>query len=236
MVQTLSSLTVAEIVEAEINFLQYFLGAFAAIFPMVNPFSTMPLFLSLTAGMSEASRRRQAMKASILAAVMMLIVLFIGGAVLHFFGISLGALRIAGGLIVAYIGFRMLFPTATPAPTTPQGHVKEESEMDFSFMPLAFPSLVGAGSMAVVMSMTTHVGDIDVAEHKLYAYTVVSAAILAVAAVTWLVLRTSTRLVHFFGDRGLDAMTRVMGLLLVCIGVQFVATGVQNFVQEAPGL
>jgi multiple antibiotic resistance protein len=226
----------AEIVEAEINFLNYFIGAFAAIFPVVNPFSTMPLLLSLTAGMSERARRRQAIKAAVLSGVLMLIVLFAGAAILHFFAISLGALRVAGGMIVAYIGFRMLFPAAASAPPGTAGQVKEGEEPDFSFMPLAFPSLVGAGAMAVVMGMATHVGDIDVARHRAYAHLVVGTAIIAVAMITWVVLRASTRLVHVLGDRGLDAMTRMMGLLLVCIGVQFVATGINNFIQEAAAL
>ena len=229
-------MTLTEIVEAEINFLDYFLGAFAAIFPMVNPFSTMPLLLSLTAGMSEQARRRQATKAAIFAGALMLIVLFAGAAILHFFGISLGALRVAGGMIVVYIGFRMLFTPATPAPPSTLVPDREEQAQDFSFMPLAFPSLAGAGTMAVVMSMTTHVADIDVAHHRAYARLVVGSAVIAVATITWVVLRASTRLVHVLGDRGLDAMTRIMGLLLVCVGVQFVATGVHNFVQEAANI
>ena len=215
-----------------IQFLEHFLGAFAAIFPIVNPFSTMPLFLSLTSGMSAPKQRYQALKASIIAAVMMLVVLYIGAVVLHFFGISIGALRVAGGLIVAYIGFRILFPSATPTPGTAPDSKKDDSDLDFAFMPLAFPSLVGAGTMAVVMSMTTHAGALPDITHRLLSYAAVSLSILLVALVTWLVLRTSTKLLHLLGPRGLDAMTRIMGLLLVCIGVQFVATGIRNFVSE----
>jgi multiple antibiotic resistance protein len=99
-----------------VQIVEHFLGAFAAIFPMVNPFSTMALFLSLASGMSAPEQRYQALKASIIAAVIMLLVLYIGAVILHFFGISIGALRVTGGLIVAYIGFRILFPDATPAP------------------------------------------------------------------------------------------------------------------------
>lgn len=213
--------------------LTHFLAAYAAIFPMVNPFSTMPLFLSLTAGMSAAHRRSQATRASIIATVIMFVVLFLGAAILHFFGISIGALRIAGGLIVAYIGFRMLFPSQTPTPgAAPAAKETDDSQLDFSFMPLAFPSLVGAGTMAVVMSMATHAAALPSAEQKLASYAVISTGILAVALTTWIILRTSTRLVRLLGAHGVDALTRIMGLLLVCIGVQFVATGVKNFINE----
>ncbi len=210
--------------------IEHFVAAFAAIFPMVNPFSTMPLFLSLTARMSADRRKSQATKASILSAIIMLVVLFIGAGIMHFFGISIAALRVAGGLIIAYIGFRMLFPTATPTPGAAPSH--DEAELDFSFMPLAFPSLAGAGTMAVVMSMATHAAASATIRMKLRAYVLISVAILAVTLVTWLILRASTRLTRFLGPQGVDAMTRIMGLLLVCIGVQFVATGVRNFISE----
>ena len=216
-----------------IQFVEHFLGAFAAIFPMVNPFSTMALFLSLTSGMSVPKQRYQALKASIIAAMIMLAVLYIGAVILHFFGISIGALRVTGGLIVAYMGFRILFPNVTPTPgTAAHDSQKDDSDLDFAFMPLAFPSLVGPGAMAVVMSMTTHAGALPDITHRLLSYAAVSLSILLVALVTWLVLRTSTKLLHLLGPRGLSVMTQIMGLLLVCIGVQFVATGIRNFVSE----
>ena len=215
-----------------IQFVEHFLGAFAAIFPMVNPFSTMPLFLSLTSGMPAPKQRDQALKASIIAAAIMLVVLYIGAVILHFFGISIGALRVAGGLIVAYIGFHMLFPSATPTPRIAPDSKKDDLELDFAFMPLAFPSLTGAGTMAVVMSMTTHAGALPDITQRLLSYAAVSLSILSVALVAWLVLRTSTKLLHLLGPRRLDAMNQIMGLLLVCIGVQFVATGIRNFVSD----
>ncbi|MGH8588806.1 MAG: MarC family NAAT transporter [Gammaproteobacteria bacterium] len=215
-----------------IQVVEHFLGAFVAILPMVNPLSTMVLFLSLTSGMSAPKQRYQALKASIIAAVIMLVVLYIGATVLHFFGISIGALRVTGGLIVAYIGLGILFPNATPTPGIAPDSNKDDSDLDFAFMPLAFPSLVGPGAMAVVMSMTTHAGALPDITHRLLSYAAVSLSILLVALVTWLVLRTSTKLLHLLGPRGLDAMTRIMGLLLMCIGVQFVATGIRNFVSE----
>jgi multiple antibiotic resistance protein len=215
-----------------VQFVEHFLGAFAAIFPMVNPFSTMALFLSLTSGMSAPKQRYQALKASIIAAVIMLVVLYIGAVILHFFGISIGALRVTGGLIVAYIGFRILFPDGNPTPGIAPDSNTDDSDLDFAFMPLAFPSLVGPGTMAVVMGMTTHAGALPDITHRLLSYAAVSFSILLVALVTWLVLRISAKLLHLLGPRGLDVMNQIMGLLLVCIGVQFVATGIRNFVSE----
>lgn len=191
---------------------------FGALLPIANPFSTAPVFVAITSRMSQLHRWQQARKAAIYMAIMLLVSLLAGALILEFFGISLGALRIAGGLVIARIGFSMLNPE--PEEKLPEEDQKEAlDKRDIAFTPIAMPMLSGPGSIAVTISMATSVGrPID--------YVAVGIGILIVAFLSWLVLHSSTRIVDFLGSTGVNVLTRLMGLILVCIGVQFIATGI----------
>ena len=202
-----------------------FIAAFAGLFPIVNPFGAVPLFLSLTAELDEAERRRQARLVVRNAVIIMLVSLLLGGVLLEFFGISISALRIAGGLIVAYLGFHMLFPVQASAERNPAA----PGRTDYTLVPLAFPSLTGAGSIAVIMGFSTKIAALPSWDEKAAGYAVVTAAILAVAWLSLLILRASMRVARWLNPHGMDALTRFMGLLLVCIGIQFVADGIRSF-------
>ncbi|MEI6560637.1 MAG: MarC family NAAT transporter [Verrucomicrobiota bacterium] len=205
-----------------------FLAAFAGLFPIVNPFGAVPLFLSLTAELGEAERRRQAALVVRNAIVIMLVSLLLGGVLLEFFGISISALRIAGGLIVAYLGFHMLFPGQSSAPVK---NPHAAGKTDYTLIPLAFPSLTGAGSIAVIMGFSTKITTLPNWGEKATGYAVVALAILSVAWLSLLILRASMRVARWLNPHGMDALTRFMGLVLVCIGVQFVADGIRSFGQ-----
>ncbi len=199
----------------------YFVITFVSLFPVMNPFSTVPLFLALTAGASEAERRGHAAAVSRNAFFVMVATLLLGGAVLEFMGISLAALRIAGGLVVAYLGFRMLFPPETPSPETAPRPVRKD---DPTFIPLAFPSLTGAGTIAVILGLSTQIHEFPTVARKAAGYGVVLFVFLVLWGVTLAILRGSTRLNRLLGPHGLDAMTRIMGLLLICIGIEFIGS------------
>jgi len=205
-----------------------FVAAFAGLFPIVNPFGAVPLFLSLTAHLSEAERHRQARKVIRNAFVIMLVSLLLGGVLLEFFGISISALRIAGGLIVAYLGFHMIFPLHANAAT---GHAKPSEAADYTLIPLAFPSLTGAGSIAVIMGFSTKIATLPTLAEKSAGYAIVAVAIGSVAWLSLLILRASTRVARWLNPHGMDALTRFMGLLLVGIGVQLIADGIRSFSQ-----
>ena len=192
-------------------------GTIATLLPIANPFSTAPVFAMITGDYSEEERKRQARMAAIYMMGVLLVTLFIGALVLTFFGIGMPALRIAGGLLIARIGFSMVNPEQ-------QELVSEESKrevqqmQDIAFTPIAMPLLAGPGSMAATLSMAS------VAEGP-NDYSGVAMGIGVVAFVTWLVLRSSTVVARYLGVTGINALTRVMGFLLVCIGIEFVATG-----------
>lgn len=211
--------------------LQHALAVIAALIAIVNPFSVMPLFLTLTAGMSDEKRADYAARVSRNAALIMLVTLFLGGLIMQFFGISLPALRIAGGLIVAFLGFNLIFPS--PRCATAVISPDAEPQQDYAFMPLAFPSLTGAGTIAVIISFSTRIAAEQTLRQKLVGHATVVAAIFIVTFIIWALFRVSTRLVRVLGPEGLDAMSRIMGLVLVCIGVGLVGDGIKQFAQGA---
>lgn len=195
-----------------------------ALIPIANPFSTAPVFVTLTAGFSREERHRTATRACTYMAFLLLAFLLTGALILEFFGISLEALRVAGGLIIAYMGFRMLFP---PDPAEQTASARAVDAKSIAFMPLALPMLSGPGSISVVISMATEVAQLETAVDQLIAYSVVGLGIVLSAVLCWLVLYSAGAVVRFLGDTGIDALTRLMGFLLVCIGCQFVLSSFQ---------
>ena len=196
-----------------------------ALLPIANPFSTAPVFVALTRGYDRVTRLRQARLAAIYMACVLLVSLFAGVLILKFFGISLPALRVAGGLIVARIGFSMLTPE--PERPLPKRDQEESADKDaIAFSPIAMPLLSGPGSIAVTISMAT-------AAESIWDHVPISLGIIVVAAISWLVLRFSVKIIDAMGRTGVNALTRLMGLVLVCIGVQFVATGIVDFLADA---
>ena len=196
------------------------LATFAGLFPIVNPFSTAVVFLAITANLTDAERQRQALLACCYATGVLLVFLFGGSLLINFFGISMPALRLAGGLIVARVGFGMLSPP-DPEDDPAQG----TRRADVAFTPLAVPMLSGPGSIAVTIGMAA--GADSLAE-----YAAIAAGIAMVVAVSYAVLSSARAVKRGLGEQGLDALTRIMGFLLVCIGVQFVGVAVVEVVTD----
>jgi multiple antibiotic resistance protein len=195
-----------------------------ALFPIMNPFSTAPLYVSLTAGFDPKKRRRQAIMACVYAFAILATFLLLGSAIVQFFGISIPGIRAAGGLIILSVGFGMLFPR--PAPPTPES--VGQQELDVAFTPLAMPSLAGPGSISVVLTAaaqirTSYPDDWPI----IYVGVILGMAVTLVIA--FIILRAAEVMVRFLGKAGMDAMTRIFGFLLICIGMQFLLTGVGDF-------
>jgi multiple antibiotic resistance protein len=196
-----------------------------ALLPIMNPFSTAPLFVSLTANFDPARRNSQALMACIYAFAIIVVFLLAGSAIVDFFGISIPGIRSAGGLIIMAIGFRMLFPTATAAGSA---EAAAPPDTDIAFSPLAMPSLAGPGSIAVVMTAAAQIPSAHPGDWVLvFAGVIVGMA--ATLVFSYLVLRLAGTLVRFLGRQGIDAMTRIFGFLLICIGMQFLLTGIADF-------
>lgn len=197
-----------------------------ALLPIMNPFSTVPLFLSLSAKMAPMKRNQQALLACIYAFAILVTFLLLGTAIIDFFGISVPGIRVAGGLIVSAIGLRMLFPIPTvDGPNAPRLAPADE---EIAFTPTAMPSLAGPGSISVVVTAASQIKAHHAGRYvEVYAGVIVGLTVTVIIA--WVVLRTATSLARALGPAGIDAMTRIFGFLLVCIGIQFLLTGVSDF-------
>ena len=211
----------------------------AMILPLANPLTTVALLMGLSRGMTEAERDRQALKASIYSFAIMVVAFYVGQMVMNLFGVSITGLRIAGGLIVAFIGFRMLFPEQkldeTPEVELRGEELRQRSKQDIAFIPLAMPTTAGPGTIAMIISVAAALRSSD-----LYAGWVVLVAppltFFLACAILLLCLRSSGFIMRKLGNSGVEAFSRLMGFLLVCIGVQFVINGVYEVVLEVQAL
>jgi multiple antibiotic resistance protein len=208
------------------TFVDAVLLTFGALLPIMNPFSTAPLFVSLTANFEPRRRQAQAAKACIYAFAILVVFLLAGAAIVNFFGISIAGIRAAGGLIIMAIGFRMLFPAAQPAGDP--GAPATAPDQDVAFSPLAMPSLAGPGSIAVVMSAAAQIRSERPNDWALI-YAAVIAGMAATLVFSYVVLRLAGAMVRFLGREGIESMTRIFGFLLICIGMQFLLTGIADF-------
>jgi multiple antibiotic resistance protein len=206
----------------------YFVGLLS-LFPILNPFSTIPVLLSLTPAASTEERSRIAKRASRNVAIILITALILGEVILNFFGISLPALRVAGGLVIAVIGMRMLFPSAEDELAAPSGR----GQADIALIPLAMPSMSGPGSIAIMISWSAQIHEQASLTQRLVGYALGVVVIVTTAWLAWLILRSATTLARRLGDDGIESIKRFMGFLLVCIGVQFIGTGVEGFIASA---
>ena len=210
------------------DYFAYAAGAVLAILPIVNPLSAVPLVMTAGAHLSVEERQRQVRRACTYSFVLMAGFLLAGSLIMSFFGISIPGMRIAGGMIVAFLGFGMLFPAA---PMSPELQRQLENKTDIAFTPLAMPGLSGPGTFAVIMSLSSQASARQGAD-KIVDFLGVLTGIVVVALVSWLVLRAAERLQQVLGATGMVAMARLMGFLMVCIGVQFLIDGLSAIIRD----
>jgi multiple antibiotic resistance protein len=198
------------------HFWELILGTVIALLPIINPFASTPVFLAITEGDTEVQRERQARRGCLYMVAILVLSLIGGTFIMNFFGISIPGLRIAGGLLVSGIGLSML-SARSPAQEERERDAAR-AKRDISFTPLAMPMLSGPGSIAVTIGFTS------LAETPLD-YAAIILGIIVVAFISYLVLRISSRIVLVIGINGMSALTKIMGFLLLCIGIQFVVNG-----------
>lgn len=201
------------------------------LLPLANPLTSVALFLGLSGDMNFTERNRQSFQAAVYVFAIMMVAWYAGNAVLDTFGISIPGLRIAGGLIVAFIGFRMLFPAQQLHDTPEIQHKQEEIDaagphntpVNIAFVPIAMPSTAGPGTIAMIISTASTVRAGDFPVWVMHLAPVIT--FLLISVILWLSLRSSGAIMRFIGKGGIEAISRLMGFLLVCMGVQFVING-----------
>jgi multiple antibiotic resistance protein len=145
------------------------------------------------------------------------------------FGISIPGIRIADGMVIGFLGFRMLFPGEEHI--TQEGKQEALQKRDISFSPLAMPSLSGPGAIATVITISSSI-DGRHGYDKVFAFIGVVIAIIITALVSLLVLRGAGFMRRVLGINGVDSLSRIMGFLLICIGIQFAINGVKDLVLD----
>ncbi|WP_426115603.1 MarC family NAAT transporter [Pseudomonas sp. DSP3-2-2] len=198
-----------------------------ALLPLINPPTTVALFLALAQGLSREEKKKQAFLTAFYVFAIMTLTYYIGELVMDVFNISIPGLRIAGGGILVIIGSRMLFPQPPRPSSADDGDVRRTS---FAFIPLAMPSTAGPGTIAMIISASASI------KHNTTfpAWVLLTAPpliFLATSLVLWLCLSMSDVIMKVTGESGIDAISRLMGFLLVCMGVQFAINGVLEVVQ-----
>ena len=197
--------------------MQILLATFTTLFSVVNPFSAMPVFLTLTADDSGAARLRTALRSCIYMVVILSGAFFGGQYVLNFFGISIQHLRIAGGILLMRSAFELLTPGANRDRVGPDALAESKLKDDISFVPLAMPMLSGPGSMAVCIGLIRPT-------YPDKAFTLLG--FVLVAAASFAILASSLRLPRVLGRPGMAALARIMGFITLAIGVNFLASAI----------
>ncbi len=201
---------------------------FTSLLAIVNPLSAVPLFLGLTGDYTPGHRRRTLTTAIITGLVLLIVFGMLGTFILKFFGITTEAFRITGGLLLLGIGADMMQARKSRAKTTKVEEDEATTRDQIGVIPLGIPGLVGPGAITTVITLEAQS---ETAIERGFVYV----AIVAVMLVSWGVLSIAPFLLRRFGRTGLNVMTRIMGLLVMVIGVQFIINGVSTVASQILG-
>lgn len=204
----------------------------AVLLPLANPITTVAVLLGLSQGMTTKQINHEALMASIYVFAIMVVAFYGGQLVMNTFGISIPGLRIAGGLIVSFIGFKMLFPVKEighDITKTTNDDLQSQNRESIAFIPLAMPSTAGPGTIALIISSAS-----TLPSQSTFSPIVVTIApvciFLTLSIILWVCLRSANTIMKWIGKGGVEAISRLMGFLLVCMGVQFVINGVLELI------
>ena len=195
-----------------------FVKTFVGFFAVMDPVGAIPLFIAMTVSNTPAEKHAMIRRAILTALGVLAFFGLTQMWLFHFFGFTLGAFRVAGGLFLFFIAFEMITARPTGARQSDEERSEGESKTDISVTPLAVPLLAGPATVtAVVLAFAQ--------AHSVSQHLVVSAALVLVCAATWVLLRGANRLQSLLGATGTKVISRMMGLVLGAMAVQFTAAG-----------
>ena len=200
--------------------LQFIFKTFISIFIIVDPIGLIPSFVGLTASYSPKRVRQTVIEATLTLSIILTIFTLWGSRILEVFGISLPALRIAGGVILFMVAWQMLQAKRTRLKSTPEEEAYTQIQEDIGIVPLGIPMLAGPGAITNVMMLAGGGGG----REKI----VIVSAVLFTTILTFFILRYARKLANWLGQTGLLVLTRLMGLILAGIAVQFVLDGIRT--------
>ena len=198
--------------------------SFVALFLIVDPIANVPIFISLLERFKESERRLMIKKSVIVATIVLLVFTLMGNLIFQFLGIGMYSFRIAGGLLLLIISIEMLFGRKSRTETTSEELTLKERE-DITITPLAVPLLTGPGAITAGIVL------FNLAKTPLMTLMLI-VDILLVFLISYVILINSDFLYRIFGETGTRVITRIMGLLLSAIAVQFMITGISEAIRE----
>lgn len=207
--------------------MDFFFATLFSLFSIVDPPGAIPVYVALTSDRPRPERNKIALQTSLYFLIILFCFFIAGNYILSFFGLTIHALRIAGGMTLLISGFGLLSGRFAKR----RGYDKEvekqaqEHKQDIAFSPMAMPMLSGPGSISYLITQYN--------QHPVWSERwLIVAAIVAVAALVWGCLRIAPFLFKFFGAGGLNAIARIMGFIVIAIGVQFIVDGLVHLVGE----
>jgi multiple antibiotic resistance protein len=203
-----------------------YIKIFSTLLAIVNPLGVVPIFVSLTQGMGEAERRHIARTTSIAVAVVLVIATLLGKPLLTFFGVSIASFRVGGGILLLLMSIAMMQARHTQSKQTPEEAEEAGEKESIAVVPIAMPLLAGPGAISTVIIYA------DQSFHPLHLGLIIGSS-LVVALLTWFSLKAAIPVSRMLSRTGINIATRLMGLLLAAISVEFIAGGLT---QLLPGL
>ena len=200
-----------------------FFYAFMAFFAIMNPISNLPAYMALVADDSQKISRKIAFRSLLIAFVIVTVFIFSGDFIFKVFGITIVSFRIAGGILVAIIGYHMINGNHSPSYKGMEQQAVNSDPMSIAISPLAMPLFAGPGTITTALSLAN--GDL---QNQLI--TVVAFALLCV--ITYLLLRSAKQIAGFLGENLMKIITKMMGLLLFSIGIQMIIVSVQTLLKQ----
>ena len=197
--------------------------AFMAFFAIMNPISNLPAYMALVADDSQKISRKIAFRSLLIAFVIITVFIFSGDFIFKVFGITIVSFRIAGGILVAVIGYHMINGNHSPSYKGMEQQAVNSDPMSIAISPLAMPLFAGPGTITTALSLSN--GGL---QNQLI--TVVAFALLCV--ITYLLLRSAKQIAGFLGENLMKIITKMMGLLLFSIGIQMIIVSVQTLLKQ----
>lgn len=197
--------------------------AFMAFFAIMNPISNLPAYMALVADDSQKISRKIAFRSLLIAFVIVTVFIFSGDFIFKVFGITIVSFRIAGGILVAVIGYHMINGNHSPSYKGMEQQAVNSDPMSIAISPLAMPLFAGPGTITTALSLAN--GGL---QNQLI--TVVAFALLCV--ITYLLLRSAKQIAGFLGENLMKIITKMMGLLLFSIGIQMIIVSVQTLIKK----
>ena len=197
--------------------------AFMAFFAIMNPISNLPAYMALVADDSQKISRKIAFRSLLIAFVIITVFIFSGDFIFKVFGITIVSFRIAGGILVAVIGYHMINGNHSPSYKGMEQQAVNSDPMSIAISPLAMPLFAGPGTITTALSLAN--GGL-----RNQLITVVAFALLCV--ITYLLLRSAKQIAGFLGKNLMKIITKMMGLLLFSIGIHMIIVSVQTLIKQ----